>query len=166
MLRETPGTMLIFTKIGCQFSASMKRRVWAAFGGKGVALCWACGAMADEIDHLKPRKAGGGNDFKNGRPICYACNRNPDLIRPDPDSIEAALEPTVRAIRQVCQVANCDREVYARTLCQVHYQRQQTGYRGALDDAIRTVLRAPPGVNLYTWMLIRRAHRESERSTS
>ena len=171
MLMMTTGAMLIFTKIGQhigrrskEFAASIKLRIWAAYGGKGVALCWACGEIADEIDHLLPMKDGGGNNFENGRPICFACNRDPNLVRPG--VIEAVFEPDVRAIRQVCWVANCDREVYARSLCVPHYRRQQNGYRGSFDAPIRVWSRAPSGVNGYEWMLIRRALRESrQRST-
>jgi 5-methylcytosine-specific restriction endonuclease McrA len=43
---------------------------WAYFGGR----CWMCGAVATDIDHVKPLARGGSNWPANLRPACSGCN--------------------------------------------------------------------------------------------
>lgn len=44
---------------------------WAYYGG----LCWMCGDLATDTDHVKPLARGGSNWPANLRPACKPCNR-------------------------------------------------------------------------------------------
>lgn len=50
-----------------------KRRL-ACFATYG-RLCYQCGALATDVDHVKPRSQGGSHEPENLRPICQGCHR-------------------------------------------------------------------------------------------
>lgn len=56
-----------------RLTAKQVASVWSEWDG----LCWVCGTIADQIDHVQPinRKAGGTNTPDNIRPICKECNQ-------------------------------------------------------------------------------------------
>lgn len=72
-MRRVRTTVEIFRKYG--FSESVKQAVWREYGGVGVAACYVCGRLAQEIDHVLPKSRGGSNKKSNAAPICCSCNR-------------------------------------------------------------------------------------------
>lgn len=71
------------------FTVEQLRQRMAVFGNR----CWICNGEYQQVDHVKPIKAGGPHILANMRPSCAKCNRRKNKTWP----LTAALLERIRA---------------------------------------------------------------------
>jgi hypothetical protein len=58
--------------LGDGSASPLRKRIWAKSGG----LCWYCGSLAHQVDHIDPVVLHGSNSISNKVPVCRWCNKS------------------------------------------------------------------------------------------
>ena len=53
-------------------STPKRQKIWAKSNG----LCWYCGLLAEQVDHVNPVVLGGKDSIENLVPVCAWCNKS------------------------------------------------------------------------------------------